>query len=363
MIYYALVTLLIALPLTGCDAKDEATAGLPPLSADYDAAHDTSEFKCAYESANLPAPDPEVELLYRYGMHLAAAREPEAFDKIARYFRIAAAHGHYLAATDLEQLMSQHKINTSKRADEIINLTKNLTTEDIPWAHLYMGVYLGLGYGVKQDIPASHYYLRRAADLGSPDAQYSIGREGIFYPDPPAITLPMLRCAMLQGHLYATRLYFEMTPNDKNYIEALPGLQLATKSGNEESASFLAKSFNSTGLAKGSIEFTSEESAERSRRYALIAKFLARYVNLHPQIPDIDQIVPLPPAKLPDWDETFQWKRDWDTAINPLPPSDELVARMSKEKNLDPETGLQLSALKLKFRSFVNRLPWQQGDE
>lgn len=356
MKYHASAALLLALSLTGCDTKDETIVGSPAASADYDAAHDTSEFECVYESANLPVTNPEVELLYQYGMHLAAAREPEDFDKIARYYRIAAAHGHYLAATDLEELMLQHKINTSKRVDEIINLMKHLTTEDIPLAHLYMGVYLGLGYGVKQDIPASQYYLRRAADLGSPDAQYITARNGIYNPDPPVITRPMLRCAMLQGHVNATYLYFEMTPDNKNYGEALPGLQSAVKSGNEESASFLAKAFKPTRLAGDSITFTSEDSAERSRRYALIAKFLARYVNLHPHLQDIDQIVPLPPAKLPDWDETFQWKRDWNTAIKPLPPSDELIARMSREKDLDPNTGRQLSALKLKLRSFTDKI-------
>lgn len=356
MNYYALAALLIALPLTGCDTKEETTAGSPPASADYDAAYDTSEFKCVYESANLPAPNPEVELLYQYGMHLAAATEPEDLDKIARYFRIAAAHGHYPAATALEELLLQQKISTAKRVGEIINLMKHLTTEDIPWAHLYMGAYLGLGYGVKQDVPASQYYLRRAADLGSPDAQYSIAREDIYHPDPPAITRLMLRCAMLQGHVNAIYLYFEMTPDNKNYGEALPGLQSAVKSGNEESASFLAKAFNPTRLTGDSIVFTSKESEERSRRYALIAKFLARYRNFHPQLPDIDQIVPLPPATLPDWDGTFKWKRDWDTAINPLPPSDEIIARMSRAKDLDPNTGKQLSALKLKLRSFTDKI-------
>ncbi|HEX8586349.1 SEL1-like repeat protein [Pseudomonas sp.] len=356
MNFHASAALLLALSLTGCDTKDETTPGLPPVSADYDAAHDTSEFKCVYESANLPASNSEVELLYQYGMHLAAAIEPEDLDKIARYFRIAAAHGHYPAATGLEDLLLQQKISTAKRVDEIINLMKHLTTEDIPWAHLYMSAYLGLGYGVKQDIPASQHYLRRAADLGSPEAQYSIAREGIYYPDPPAITRPMLRCAMLQGHVNATYLYFEMTPDNKNYGEALPGLQSAVKSGNEESASFLAKAFNPTRLTGDSIAFTSEDSAERSRRYALIAKFLARYRNLHPQLPDIDQIVPLPPANLPVWDGTYQWKREWDAAITPLPPSDELVARMSREKDLDPNTGRQLSALKLKLRSFTDKI-------
>jgi uncharacterized protein len=61
-------------------------------------------------------------------------------------------------------------------------------------------------------------------------------------------------------------------------------------------------------------------------------------------VPDIDQIVPLPPAKLPAWDGTFQWQKDQDAAVPPPKPSDELIARLSKDKHLDPATGLPLSA-------------------
>jgi hypothetical protein len=81
---------------------------------------------------------------------------------------------------------------------------------------------------------------------------------------------------------------------------------------------------------------------ERARRYKLIDEFLDRYENLGAKVPDIDQIVPLPPAKLPDWDETFQWKKDRDAAVPPAQPSEELMQRLSEEKGLDPATGLRL---------------------
>jgi hypothetical protein len=59
---------------------------------------------------------------------------------------------------------------------------------------------------------------------------------------------------------------------------------------------------------------------------------------------DIDQIVPLPPATLPPWDGTFQWQKAQDEAVPPQQPSDELSERLSKNKNLDPATGLPLTA-------------------
>ena len=82
---------------------------------------------------------------------------------------------------------------------------------------------------------------------------------------------------------------------------------------------------------------------ERSRRYKLIGKFIDDNDGRNPKVPDIDKIVPLPPAKLPPWDGTFQWEKDQAAAVPPQKPSEELIERMSKEKHLDPATGLPLA--------------------
>jgi hypothetical protein len=74
----------------------------------------------------------------------------------------------------------------------------------------------------------------------------------------------------------------------------------------------------------------------------LIIKFLDANDSRNPKIPDIDQIVPLPPAKLPEWDGTFQWQKEQEAATPPAKPADDLIERMSKAKNLDPATGLPI---------------------
>ncbi|WP_423213152.1 DUF6396 domain-containing protein [Paraburkholderia ginsengiterrae] len=48
---------------------------------------------------------------------------------------------------------------------------------------------------------------------------------------------------------------------------------------------------------------------ERSRRYKLVGDFLDRNQLSNPAVPDIDRIVPLPPAQLPPWDGTFEWEK------------------------------------------------------
>ncbi|MFM0438793.1 DUF6396 domain-containing protein, partial [Paraburkholderia strydomiana] len=82
---------------------------------------------------------------------------------------------------------------------------------------------------------------------------------------------------------------------------------------------------------------------ERTHRYEQIGNFLDDNEGRNPKVPDIDKIVPLPPAKLPPWDGTFQWEKERAAAVPPQKPSDELIDRLSKEKNLDPATGLPLA--------------------
>jgi len=115
------------------------------------------------------------------------------------------------------------------------------------------------------------------------------------------------------------------------------------KNGNASAARFLSGGFITTSPKEELRYMALAPDPERARRYKLIDEFLDRYENLGAKVPDIDQIVPLPPAKLPDWDETFQWKKDRDAAVPPAQLSEELLQRLSEEKGLDPATGLRLS--------------------
>lgn len=85
---------------------------------------------------------------------------------------------------------------------------------------------------------------------------------------------------------------------------------------------------------------------ERSRRYKLIGDFIDANDGLNPKVPDIDQIVPLPPAQLPPWDGTFQWQKEQDAAQPPQKPAETLVTKLAREKNLDPATGLPVAPAK-----------------
>lgn len=90
------------------------------------------------------------------------------------------------------------------------------------------------------------------------------------------------------------------------------------------------------------LELELELDLERSKRYAIIQDYLSTFDYLNPKVPDLDDIVPLPPAKLPEWDGKIAFQR-WYEGSSPNQPSDDLVKKLAEAKGLDPKTGLVLN--------------------
>jgi TPR repeat protein len=292
-------------------------------------------------SDSLPALNQDADILYRYGLYLEKRKGQKDYDEIARYYRIAAAHDHYKAATNLQFLLSTGQARSPDASKETIDLAEYYVAQGIPGAYYDMAHYLELGYGVKQDIAASRAYFRRAADLGNPDAQYYIGRLMSYVPNTAEIMLAMYKCAMEQGNGVAGRRYSIYLKNSELYQEALQGFQLAIRNGDDSSANRLASAFEGPPASDRLYYLAVQQDDERVDRYNKISDFLTRHEHLGAKVPDLDDIVPLPPATLPEWDGTFQWKRERDSAV-PIIPSAELIEKLSAEKGLDPATGLSL---------------------
>jgi TPR repeat protein len=336
LVRYLLLTLLLM--LSGCN-KEDGTRDVPDLQA----VTENLKFECAREADQMPALMPESDQLYKYGLYLQLKAGPKDFDEVARYYRIAAAHGHYKASANLQALVSQGQARSPDSWVETLDLVEDLIKLGVPGSYYDMGRYLDRGFGVVQDRDKAKAYYRHAADLGNPEAQYYVAELLGRFPGPNNVMLNMYQCAMEQGHgvaAYSIAMYRKVR---RQYSEAVPAFQEAVKSGHVLAAGFLAGGFVTTNANEELFYMALESDPERARRYRLIDEFLDRYENLGAKVPDIDQIVPLPPAKLPAWDETFQWKKDHDAAVPPAQPSDELMQRLSEEKGLDPATGLRLS--------------------
>ncbi|OLL27346.1 hypothetical protein BTH42_33100 [Burkholderia sp. SRS-W-2-2016] len=331
------MAICVALALCGCSNKDNPV----PTQAESSAVRAKLAFTCVHEADHLPPLDLRADELFKYALFLEKKPGPKDYDAAARYYRIASAYGHYKANHNLQLLVSTGQASSPHAAKETIDLAEQLIAGGIPGGYYDMGHYLELGYGVKQDERKARIYFRKAADLGSPEGQYYVGDLLSPKDRAPDVSRQMLKCAVEQGYGKAGSYLGIDLMDRKLYTEATNAFQSGARAGDAQSASFLQYGFDTNPSDEMSY-IGQPKDPERSRRYGLIWRFLNDHDGLNPKVPDIDQIVPLPPAKLPEWDGTFQWEKERDAAQPPQKPDEALVVRLAKEKNLDPATGLPL---------------------
>lgn len=296
-------------------------------------------FTCVHEADRLPPLDPQADAFFKYARYLQKKDGPKNNDDIARYYRIAAAYGHYKANDNLQQMISKGLASSPNRPRESVDLAKQLVEQGIPVG------YYDMGYGLKQNKDMALRYFRKAADLGNPEAQFYVAEQLIRVADAGDIARRMYRCAAVQGHGEAAQFLGVILQDDRSYAQATEAIQEGVIAGNSQSAHFLSRAFLPAQDADRPpydqlYYLNLSVDTERSRRYELISDFLDANEIANPKVPDIDQIVPLPPAPLPEWNGTFQWEKE-QAHISPQ-PSQELIERLAKAKNLDPATGLPM---------------------
>ena len=337
-----LATALLA--LAACDnPKERAMPDLP-------AVHSNLAFTCAYEKDAIPKRDPEADQLYAHARWLKKNNllkpDPLVYPKIERLVRIATAYGHDKANLELREMLGEGTAHSQDIVKETLDLTDELIKRGIPGGYFDMGLYLERGYGLKQDKDLALKYYRKSADMGSPEGQYVVAELLAPIDNAPEVARQMRRCAAEQGHAKAGLALGINLQGKERYPEALQAFQLGAKAGEDTSASFLKKGFNGTGEKDEMYYLGQQKDEERYRRYEAISHMLLAYSYLNPKVPEIDAIVPLPPAKLPPWDGTFQWLKAHEANVPPPLPTEERIREMATAKNLDPETGRPLKQKK-----------------
>ncbi|MGC0152958.1 SEL1-like repeat protein [Chromobacterium vaccinii] len=337
--------LILTLSLTACGgAKERSVPDLKDVEAKL-------AFTCVYEKDHLPALNPEADQLYRYARWLRKNQiekeDPLRYPEMERYYRIATAYGHYKANLDLRDMIGKGTAKSDDPVKETLDLTQELIDRGIPGGYYDMGRYLKAGYGVKQDEELANRYYRKAADLGNPEAQYLVGDKltslTIAQPGPFSIGNQMKKCAAEQGHgkaalEYATQMQFE-----KKFPASVKFFQLATKWGNSTAALSLGDGFGPITEQNNSLDnLELKPDDERRRRYLVIMGVLSDYSYANPKVPELDDIVPFPPAKLPPWDGKLKWLEDFKANVAPEKPSEALISKLAAAKGLDPKTGRPL---------------------
>ncbi|MDW5419203.1 DUF6396 domain-containing protein [Iodobacter sp. CM08] len=341
-IYCFVLFATLALTACGNDFKDRKLDNLDNIKA-------KQAFTCAYEKDHLPEQPKEADTLFLYARWLQKnnllKQDTNIYPEIARLYRIAAANGHYKANINLQNGMTDGSLEGS--IIEVLDLNDQLVKENIPTGFYNIGYYIEHGYGYDENPELALKYFRKSANMGSPAGQFYVGEKLDPADMAPEVAEKMLRCAAEQGHGEAAiSVAIGYKTLKKRYSDALISFQLGVKAGSENAASFMEHGFEGLPSTNELYYLGQTKDDERSRRYKAIGAVLGRYSYLKPTVEEIDDIVPLPPAKLPPWDGSLKWLKMHEANIAPAKPSDELIAKLAKAKGLDPASGMPLALLK-----------------
>ncbi|WP_236234142.1 SEL1-like repeat protein [Pseudomonas tohonis] len=333
--------LLTCLLISACDPDGAATSPEKGLTVDpLTQIRADLTFTCMHEA--YPAPTADSELLFKYARWLQKNNQleenPSVDGQVERLYRIAAEHGHAKANINLQNGSMQGTFRL--RSAEHVRLTEALIEAKVATGYTVIALSLQQGaLGLAEDKEMALRYYRKAADMGSATAQAYVADKLAPIDMAPDIARQMRRCAAEQGHGDAATDLGVDLKYDKHFQEALEAFQLGAAAGDEGSAGRLWEAFKGPSPTDTVYYLGQDKDLERAERYKAIWSILADYSYASPKVPEINEILPLPPAKLPPWDGKLQWLEERKANIPPPKPSEALISQLARDKHLDPATG------------------------
>ncbi|WP_371367441.1 sel1 repeat family protein [Pseudomonas sp. QL9] len=333
--------LISSLLLAACSASSPDTYSKKEFHVDrLSQIKSNLAFTCKYET--IPSPSADSDVLFQYGRWLEKnnqlKQEPSVYGEIERLYRIASESGHYKANINLQNgAMRGHY--TLKGAENL-RMSQKLIDAKIARGYFFIGYFLQQGSaGLKKNEELALRYFRKAADEGNAEAQYQVADMLSPTDIAPDIARQMRRCSAEQGHGEAA-LELGINMQGKGQVkEALEAFQMGVAGGDETAAYVLEKGFRDEKAESDPEYLGLLIDIERSERYKKIGKILSGYSYAQPKVPEINEIVPLPPAKLPPWDGKLKWVEERKANVQPPKPSESLIQELAKAKLLDPKTG------------------------
>jgi hypothetical protein len=355
--------ILCCLLLAGCGAPDSE----PKRGASIASLEEIKEnlaFTCKHET--LPAASADSDVVFKYARWLQKnnqlKQDPATDVQVGRLYRIAAENGHVKANINLQNDGLRGK--SRLLGHEHLRFSEALIDADVATGYYFVSLFLKNGVAdLKQDMEMSLRYLRKAADEGSSQAQYENGDALAPSDRAPDVARQMRRCAAEQGHGYAALQLAINLQGRRQYRDALEAYQLGVAAGDETSASFLHKGFRGPDPTNELHYLELAEDLERAERYKAIWSILADYSYAHPKVPEINDILPLPPAKLPPWDGKLQWLEAREANIPPEKPSPDLIQRLTQDLKLDPDTGKPMPGAKGFSQAHLSAAPCVAGSQ
>jgi uncharacterized protein len=275
------------------------------------------EFECKHEAEANPPIGTEAQELFEQALALDSWElwyEQIDHKGMASLYAQAMKLGHWKAQLNLAQMYLEGR-GVEFSPDEALRLTEDLMRQGVPAAWHRMGSLYMMGAGpLRQDATVAYAFWQRAADMGSMESQSFIGEKiRGNHDEPPTfwgnwpIGKKMMECSFAQGFgqaAYDLGVMLDVKAQTKEeYRRAVEVLHEGVKLGSKGCASYLASAF---GL--GSPMVGRAKDPFREDRYFAISERLR--LDHHLRLPNLDRVLPLPPAPLPHWNS------DPDTLID-----------------------------------------------
>jgi hypothetical protein len=271
------------------------------------------EFICLIEAAQTPPIDAQADEWFREARAIEIdpelLEEERDYKKIVQLTRWAAERRHWKAIINLASLYLEGR-DPLYGNDDAIALVEEAMRLGVPAAYDRMGTYHM--NGVLAGGPTRAYaFWQKAADMGNPSAMTFLGSKlkatwdspkDSFWSNIP-VAMKMLECAFGQGDgeaaLYLGYAYApqgKATSEDK--ARAIRVLHDGTKLGCQLCAAKLSIEFEGRHIPEEALAPSRDKM--RSERYMVLSEALR--FNPSRRFPNLDKILPLPPASLPAWD-------------------------------------------------------------
>ncbi|WP_074773053.1 SEL1-like repeat protein [Paraburkholderia fungorum] len=302
------------------------------------------DFNCVYEAQQVPPLDPQAEMWFQQALALDDPSVPIDRIDYAKMYQLylqAAERNHWKAMLNLASLILSKRPGVPEQDPEAaIQWVEKAMKLNIPDAYDRMGVY-HLNRMVKGgDATSAYAFFQRAADMGSPAAMTFLGYKLAATYDNPSegfwgnlpVGTKMLECAFAQGYGDAAEklgLIYARANTGEAKLRALNILHEGVKLGSAQCASSLVPEFNGMDLDNGT-NLVGHIDKARAQRYRKIADVLKLYDG-RLKLPNLDKVLPLPPAPLPKWDGNTQTLINAAKAVTPTPKAQQSAALQGRE--------------------------------
>ena len=321
-------------------------------------------FTCEIEATKVPPIDAQADAWF---LEAQALDDPDMWEedrdykKIVQLTRQAAERRHWKAMLNLATLYLEKRDPPNGKL-EALELVEQAMRLGVPAAYDRMGTYYMNGVGVSGDATKAFAFWQKAAEMGNPQAMAYLGkklaalwdspRDG-FWANMPA-GIKMLECSLAQGYgpAAATLAFLRSWPRnaDGTFAEtktaatrshALRTLHEGVRFGCSDCARTLSIDFGDPFDLADMIAPHIDKA--RSERYLVLHNAL----DLNPllRFPNLDKVLPLPPAALPPWDGDKHTLIDAAKGVMPRPSEPKAPAASQRQgrQHLDAAYDLRAS--------------------